>query len=110
METKLDRDEILKAVSQMEPKAGEYEGMIAKKSVLYGCGAGILLCIVLSLVDLYCAQKVDFGRFAVVFAAYAVSELFEGIKRKKKSKFLLGVVSSLLTLGCIIMYAGVLLA
>ena len=104
----MDRDEILKAVQEERHKDGEYENQIGKKSAMLAAAIGILSVLVMFYLEYLIFHRLDFGKPALICIMSSISDLYEGIKTKKKSKIRVGIISGLLFVLCIIFYEGAL--
>ena len=105
----MDRDEILKAVQEEEHKDGEYENTIGKKSAMMAAAIGIFTVLVMFYVEYLVFHRLDFGKPALICIMSSISDLYDGIKAKKKSKIIIGIIAALLFVLCIIFYIGALL-
>lgn len=104
----MNREEILKAAQSEAQDTGEYERNVARKAIMYGAASGVMLCTIMSVVELWIFKKIDFGKPAMLFAISGFALLYEGIKGKDKKKFIGGLSEMFISVFCLFLYIGAL--
>lgn len=105
----MDREDILKAVQDETPELGEYEITVERRAMLYSAGIALILCAILMLVEMFAEKRLDYGKPAMIFAIYSISDLYEGMKLSNKKKKIKGVVEAIFTVLFLLLFVGALL-
>lgn len=104
----MNREDILKAAQEEKHQEGEYERQIGKKAAILAAGITVLVVLGMFYIEYYFLHRIDFGKLAVICLMSSISDLYEGIKTKKKSKIIFGVIAALLFVLFIVLYIGAL--
>ncbi len=104
----MNREEILIAAQSEKQETGEYEKTVARKAIMYGAALGVMLCSVMSVVELWILKKVDLGKPAMLFAISGFANLYEGRKCKEKKKVISGLIEIIIAVFCLLLYVGAL--
>lgn len=106
----MNREDILKVVQEEKSEAGEYEKLIARKSIMYGAAFGVALCTIMVIAELFILKKMDYGKPTILFAISGYANLYEGIKNKRKKMIIIGVIDIVVTLFGLLLFVGELIA
>ena len=104
-----DENKILEAIENSEPEMGEYEIQVQRKGAVIGVCAAFAFGLIISFIESVITGKFDFGKLSIIFLVVVISELYEGIKFKKKKQIIYGVICFVLFAICMILYVGALL-
>lgn len=104
----MNREEILLAVQSEKQETGEYENTIARKAIMYGAAAGVMLCTVMSAVELCFFKKMDFGKPTMLFIICGLANLYEGMKCRVKKKIISGTIEIIVAALSLLLYIGAL--
>lgn len=102
----MTNEEILNEVQKNPQKEGYGEREVQQTGIGFGFGIislGIIY-LILALFDGIVLKKFDFGKTALLTGFLASSNLYEGIKINKKISVVLGILCSIFTIVCIVMY------
>ena len=102
----MDREDILKAVQTEKQETGEYEDNIARKAIMFGTALGVILCLIMTAVELWIFKKLDFGKPTMLIAISSFANLYEGRKCKEKKKIVGGLIEAMIAVFCLLLYVG----
>lgn len=105
----MDREEILRAVQAEKCENGEYEQSVMRKSVSYGALVGVIICGVLTLIELFWGKVFDPGKPAILFAISGFSNAYEGHYRKELKRKVRGILELVVAFLLFVLAIGVLL-
>ncbi len=104
-----NEDKILAAIEESEPKVGEYEVHEQRKGAVIGVCASFIFGLIMCFVEYLITHRYDFGKLSIIFLIVVISELYEGIKFKKKKQIIAGIIYFVMFAICLILYVGALL-
>ena len=104
----MNREEILKAAQEQSPKEGEFENRVQTKGAILGAGVAIIVAAIMFYVEYLVFHRFDYGKPAIILLISFVSDLHDGVKLKSKKKVIIGIITAVLFVLCMIMYIGAL--
>ncbi len=102
----MNREDILKAAQEQSPKVGEFESKTQTKGAVIGALVALVVALVMFYVEYLVFRRVDYGKPAIILLISFISDLHDGIKLKIKRKIVIGIITAILFLVCMIMYIG----
>ena len=102
----MNREEILLAAQSEKHETGEYENTIARKAIIYGAVVGVILCTVMSVVELLVFKKIDLGKPTMLFAIGGFANLYEGWKCQVKKEIISGIIEMIVAVLLLLLYIG----
>lgn len=102
----MEKNKILEAARNNKVKGREFENKESIKSSLLGSIVSTILGIALFLIEYFVKNDVNVSLIAVGMAAFSVQSIYEGIKTKRISLLLVGIVQVIIVLFAILIFMG----
>ena len=104
----MKREEILEATKDQKIKDGEYEVKVQRIGSILGTAFALLAAITMIFVEYNFFHKLDYGKPALIMLIASISDLYEGIKLKRKLVIIKGIICAILLVLCVVVYIGAL--
>ncbi len=100
----MNNKEILEAARKNKERGKEFENKEIIRSNSLGLGVAMLVAFVLYMIEYFLKGTMNIGIGAVGMTAAGVQSLYEGIRLKRASIIIAGIIISLLSVLLIIMF------
>lgn len=105
----MKREEILEATKDQKIKDGEYEVKIQRIGSILGTAFALLAAIIMIFVEYNFFHKLDYGKPALIMIIASISDLYEGIRLRRKMVLIKGIICTFLFALCVVVYIGALI-
>ena len=96
MNEQMDKETILKAAQNEKSKGKEFENREGIRSAALGMAVSCFITVLFLLIQYFVKGTVNAGFLAIGVSAGAAQYLYEGIRTKKKTSLIIGIVASVL--------------
>ena len=101
----MNRDEILKAVSQAEPVA-ENERYVARNALRQAAIVAVVVCMIMVILEWFVFKKFDFGKPFLIAVTESLANVLESHKSGNKKMKVIGILGLVFSAFLLVLYIG----
>ncbi len=105
---RLTGQELLKATAESKVVNGEIETKYARDAIKWGSIVTVILCIVMTILELVIAHRWNVGMVTVLMAFAGSADFYEGKKASKRIMLIKGIVEIVLAALFALLFVGLL--
>lgn len=110
MEKRVDGQELLKISSGLKAANGEAEKKIIRDAIKYSCIVAVVLCVLMTSLELVIAHRWNFGMVTILITFAGVIDVFVGKNNNEKNMLIRGIIELFIAMIFFILFVGGLVA